>query len=126
MPVPRATFAHVTLNGRALGLFVLTEGFDKRFLERHFSRTDGNLYEGGLLQDITSGLERDTGKNPQSDAAVDRLIRAAGEPDPQERFRALSAVLDVDRFLSMVAIETVPTKTGVPSRMSARFRTAYL
>ena len=107
VPVPRATFALVTLNGRALGLYVLTEGFDKRFLERHFARTDGNLYEGGLLQDITSGLQRDTGKNPQSDAAVERLIRAAYEPDPQDRFRALSAVLDLDRFLSMVAIETM-------------------
>ena len=107
VPVPRATFAFVTLNGRALGLYVLTEGFDKRFLERYFARTDGNLYEGGLLQDITSGLQRDTGKNPQSDEAVERLIRAAREPDPQERFRALSAVLDLDRFLSMLAIETM-------------------
>ena len=107
VPVPRATFANVTLNGRALGLYVLTEGYDKRFLRRHFARTDGNLYEGGLLQDITSGLQRDTGKNPQSDEAVERLIRAARQPDPQERFRALSAVLDLDRFLSMLAIETM-------------------
>ena len=107
VPVPRATFAFVTLNGRALGLYVLTEGFDKRFLERYFARTDGNLYEGGLLQDITSGLQRVTGKNPQSDEAVERLIRTAREPDPQERFRALSAVLDLDRFLSMLAIETM-------------------
>ena len=107
VPVPRATYANVTLNGEALGLYVLTEGFDKRFLERHFARTDGNLYEGGLLQDITSGLQRDTGRNPRSDEAVERLIRAAQEPDPQERFRALSAVLDLDRFLSMLAIETM-------------------
>ena len=107
VPVPRATYANVTLNGEALGLYVLTEGFDKRFLERHFARTDGNLYEGGLLQDITSGLQRDTGKNPRSDEAVERLIRAALEPDPQERFRALSSVLDLDRFISMLAIETM-------------------
>jgi hypothetical protein len=107
VPVPRATVALVTLNGRALGLYVLTEGFDKRFLERYFARTDGNLYEGGLLRDITSGLQRVTGKNPQSDEAVERLIRAAHEPDPQGRFRALSAVLDLDRFLSMLAVETM-------------------
>lgn len=107
VPVPRATFAMVTLNGRELGLYVLTEGWDKRFLSRHFATTDGNLYEGGLLQDITAGLERDTGKNPQSDEAVERLIRAAEEPDPQERFRALSSILDLDRFLSMLAIETM-------------------
>ena len=107
VPVPRARFALVTLNGRDLGLYVLTEGFDKRFLKRFFARTDGNLYEGGLLQDITSGLQRDTGKNPQSDEAVERLIRAASQSDSQQRFRALSAVLDLDRFLSMLAIETM-------------------
>lgn len=107
VPVPRAMYADVTLNGRALGLYVLTEGYDKRFLERHFARTDGNLYEGGLLQDITSGLQRDTGRNPRSDEAVERLIRAALEPDPHQRFNELSAVLDLDRFLSMLAIETM-------------------
>ena len=80
---------HVTLNGRDLGLYVLTEGFDRRFLERHFARADGNLYEGGFLTDITQGLQLLNGKNPEDDPVVARLIRAAGEPDPDERFRAL-------------------------------------
>ena len=107
VPVPRAGYALVTLNGRDLGLYVLTEGFDKRFIERHFARTDGNLYEGGFLQDITADLELDSGKNPESEAAVQRLIAAAREPDPDQRFRALAATLDLDRFISMVAIETM-------------------
>ena len=122
VPVPRATFAFVTLNGRALGLYVLTEGFDKPFLERYFARADGNLYEGGLLQDITAGLQRVTGKNPRSDEAVERLIRAAGEPDPQERFRALSAVLDLDRFLSMLAVETMLTHSDSYSMNRNNYR----
>jgi spore coat protein CotH len=46
VPVPRAAHALVTLNGRELGLYVLTEGFDKTFLSHHFKRSDGNLYEG--------------------------------------------------------------------------------
>ena len=107
VPVPRATYALVTLNGRELGLYVLTEGFDKRFLERHFARSDGNLYEGGFLTDITQGLQLLNGKNPADDPSVAQLIRAADEPDPEMRFRAIAAALDVDRFLSMVAIETM-------------------
>jgi hypothetical protein len=122
VPVPRATYAMVSLNGRGLGLYVLTEGFDKHFLERYFARTDGNLYEGGLLQEITSGLERVTGKNPRSDEAVARLIAAAREPDPQERFRALSAVLDLDRFLSMLAIETMLTHSDSYSMNRNNYR----
>jgi hypothetical protein len=33
---------------------VLTEGYDKQFLGRHFQADDGNLYEGGVLQEESS------------------------------------------------------------------------
>lgn len=107
VPVPRADHAVVTLNGRDLGLYVLAEGFDKEFLKRHFKRADGNLYDGGVLQDIDRGLQFSSGQNPTNHAGVERLIRAAREPDPDARFRALESALDVDRFLSMVAMETI-------------------
>ena len=97
----------MTLNGRELGLYVLTEGFDKAF-PRAPLRTHGwQPLRRRLLQDITSGLQRVTGKNPQSDAAVERLIRAAHEPNPRNGFAPCQAVLDLDRFLSMLAIETM-------------------
>jgi hypothetical protein len=107
VPVPRADHALVTLNGRELGLYVLTEGYDKQFLGRHFKRTDGNLYEGGVLQDIDQPLKLSPGKNPTDHTGVQRLISAAREPDPVKRFHALEAALDMDRFLSMVAMETI-------------------
>src|SRR5881396_1347716 len=40
VPTARASHARVELNGRDLGLFVLTEGFDKTFLTRHFKNPD--------------------------------------------------------------------------------------
>jgi hypothetical protein len=107
VPVPRATFARVALNGRDLGLYVLTEGFEKRFLGRYFKRTDGSFYEGGFVTDITDPVQVLSGKNADTDDIVQRLVRAAREADPAQRFRAISAVLDIDRFLSMVAIETL-------------------
>jgi spore coat protein H len=107
VPVPRATFANVTLNGRSLGLYVVTEGFDTRFLRRFFARTNGTLYEGATLADITTGLEAGAKRNPRSDDAVAELIRAAEERDQQQRYRALARILDLDRFLSMVAVETM-------------------
>jgi hypothetical protein len=107
VPVPRADYAVVTLNGRELGVYVLAEGFGKEFLKRHFKRTDGNLYDTGVLQDIDRSLQVSSGKNPTAHGGVHRLIRATREPDPDKRFRVLEAAVDMDRFLSMVAIETM-------------------
>ena len=107
VPVPRADHAIVSLNGRELGLYVLVEGYDKEFLKRHFRRTDGNLYEGGVLQDIDRPLHVNSGKDPTDRTAVQRLIRAAREPEPERRLRALEEVLDLNRFLSMMAMETI-------------------
>src|SRR5260221_11409822 len=44
-PTPRAGFTTVTLNGRDLGIHVLTEGFNKQFLKHYFTNLSGNLYQ---------------------------------------------------------------------------------
>ena len=107
VPVPRADHAVVTLNGRALGLYVLTEGYSKQFLKRYFKRNDGNLYDGGFLLDIDRPLEVNSGKNRADRSDLKRLITATREPDPAKRFSGLERMLDMDRFLSMVAMETI-------------------
>ena len=55
----RVAHARVWLNDRDLGLYVLKEGFDKKFLKRHFTDSTGILYDGGFLQDIDVDLEKD-------------------------------------------------------------------
>ncbi len=50
VPAARASHARVELNGRDLGLYVVKEGFDKKFLKRHFKDVNGNLYDGGFLR----------------------------------------------------------------------------
>ena len=45
VPAPRTALANVYLNGEHLGLYVLRENYDKRFLTRNFADDDGNLYE---------------------------------------------------------------------------------
>src|ERR1051325_9040335 len=68
VPVPRANYATVTLNGRPLGLYLLTEGWNKQFLKRHFQNTKGNLYDCGFARDITGHLFVNSGENSdQSD-----------------------------------------------------------
>ncbi len=107
VPVPRSDHSFVTLNGRRLGLYVLVEGYSQQFLQRYFKRTDGNLYDQPVLTDIDGPLEVSSGANPTNHTALRKLLAATREPDPEERFRALEGVLDMDRFLSMVAVETI-------------------
>jgi hypothetical protein len=107
VPVPRASHATVVLNGRDLGLYVLTEAFNKQFLIQHFSSPDGNLYDGGFLADITDALEKSSGGNPDDRSDLKRLAAAAGESDLAARWSRLSEVLDLDRFVTYLALDVM-------------------
>lgn len=109
VPAARATYATLELKGRKRGLYVLKEGFEKEMLSLYFKNTKGNLYDGGFLREITEELERDNGEGDDVDnwADLKELAKAAQEPDASRRFEALSKVLDVDRFISFTAVETM-------------------
>jgi len=105
VPAARATHARVWLNGRDLGFYGLKEGFDKKFLERHFADPSGNLYDGGFCQDIDANLEKDGGKGVDDRSDLKALIAACREPDPAVRWQKVEEKLDVDAFLSFMAVE---------------------
>ena len=105
LAAPRVTHARVSLNGRDLGLYVLKEGVDKRFLARRFAKPKGNLYDGGFCADVDTELERDTGRGPEDRSDLKALVAACLESDLVARERRVEAVLDLDRFLSFTALE---------------------
>ena len=105
LAAPRISHARVWLNGRDLGLYVLKEGHDKRFLKRNFEDAGGNLYDSGLGQDIDSQIERDEGKGQPDWVDVQDLHAACMDPDPVHSHAAIAAHLDVDRFLTFMALE---------------------
>jgi len=107
VPAPRATHATVELNGRDLGLYVLLEGWDKQFLKRHFQKTGGNLYDGGFVKDVTDELSTNAGENPTNQEDRIALAQAAQEPDLAKRVTRLEKVLDVDQFLTFVALDVM-------------------
>ena len=101
VPAGRVTHARVELNGRDLGFYVLIEAMNKTFLRQHFKNADGNLYEG-YAQDIDRKLEQDGGTlGDQSD--VRTLLEATRLP-AAERLAGLRQVLEVDRFVSFLAV----------------------
>ena len=107
VPAARTTHARVELNGRDLGLYVLKEGFTKTFLRRYFKNPDGNLFDGGFLREISEPLQKMSGNETNGHAPLRALVAAAEELDPRKRLERLERVLDVDRFLSFIAMESI-------------------
>ena len=108
VPTPRVSYATVTLNKRKLGLYVFKEGFTKEMLALYFKNTDGNLYDGGFLQEIDAPLQRDMGDEDVSDRSdLKALVKAANEKDLATRWEELHKVLDVDRFVKFCALEVM-------------------
>ncbi|MCC7375849.1 MAG: CotH kinase family protein [Verrucomicrobiales bacterium] len=107
VPVPRADHATVILNGRDLGLYVLTEGWGKPFLKRYFTNADGNLYDGGFVQDVNGNMQVNSGEHQEDRSDLKRLIAAAKEPDRGKRWERLNEVLDVERFATFLALEVM-------------------
>jgi hypothetical protein len=105
IPTARSTHALVTLNGRDLGIYVLKEGYNRSFLRRNFPSPDGNLYDGGFLRDIDQDLVRDAGEGEDTHEDLRQLQQAAQTGDRRIRREALEKWLDVDRFITMAAIQ---------------------
>ena len=104
IPTPRAAHATVTLNERDLGVYVMVEGINKQFLKKHFENAQGNLYDGGQARDISSRLQKSSG-----DASPDwsdlRSLTYAASAEVSKRTARLERVLDLDRFITLLAME---------------------
>lgn len=106
LPSPRTAHVLVELNGRKVGLYVLKEGYDGAFLKRHFKDASGNLYDGGFLQDIDAGIRLDRGPGGEG-ADLKALSAAARIPDHKKRMEELGKKLDIDKFVTLWALEVL-------------------
>ncbi len=106
IPATRAGHAIVELNGRRLGLYVLKEGFTPEFLALHFRHPAGNLYEPGQSgHDVDEPLDHQLGPNAEAGRDLEVLAAAASEPALPRRWQQLQRILDVDRFITFMAME---------------------
>jgi spore coat protein H len=121
IPTPRNTFAKVKLNGKEVGLYVVSEGINKDFLDRHFDKSKGNLYEGDGT-DITDKLDNDADNPSKDQSDVKALADAAKDPNPDQRWKKLQTILDVDRFLAFTAMEVLLAHTNGYALAKARYR----
>lgn len=109
VPAPQASFARVRVNGEDLGIYTRVETIDKAFLRRVFGNDNGVLYEGyagDFMGDRSSQIIEKRGARDQDRGVVGRLteVLAASGPVALPRIEAL---VDVDAFLRMWAVESL-------------------
>ncbi len=108
VPAPRVTRVLVRLNLRPPSLYILKEGFTEDFLANYFARTDGNLYDTDWGHDVDQRMKRNSGRESGGGRAdLKALAAAALDPDVGRRWRRLEQLLDMDRFVSFMAMEVM-------------------
>ena len=120
IPASRTTFARVQLNGKEVGLYVVSEGVNKDFLDRHFGKSKGNLYEGDGT-DLTDKLDKDSGDDAKDQADIKALVAAAQSPVDQ-RWKKLQTLVDLDRFATFIAMEVLVGHTNGYALAKGRYR----
>ena len=109
VPTPRCNFAHLTVNGKDLGVYTNIESVDEAMLQRTFGDASGNLYEG-QMSDFRPGwtetydLKTNSTKPDRSDLQV--LTQALAASDG-ELLKQLAPILDIDAFVNYWTMEAV-------------------
>ena len=121
VPATRVTHARVWLNDRDVGLYVLKEGFDRAFLKRHFENPNGNLYDGGFVQDIDQELEKDEGDGPDdlSDKRDVAQLLYVDVPHCHGAPRAAQGLFAADRLTQLQRDDEPRTGSVPPERDGA-------
>lgn len=105
---PRCNLARVIVNGEDLGIYSNVESIKKPFLNRHFSNSNGHLYEG-QNSDFRKGNTRFERKNNES--IIHRTdISAMAElmdSDNEAFLDRLEGFLDIDAFMRFWATEVL-------------------
>ncbi len=110
VPASRCNFAHVTVNGDDLGLFVHVESLDKEFLEKNFDDPEGKFYEGTLSDfrpEFTGTFDLKTEDVTDDRSHIDALTDALADPDDSGLIERLEPLVDLDAYYTFWAMEVL-------------------
>jgi spore coat protein H len=107
IPAARCTHARVWLNGRDLNLYVLKEGFKASMFRGILNDRSGTIYEGHFVSDIDKTPTQKTNKSQPDVTRLQQLLEAVRQKEPAARREAIARVLDVDQFMTVMALEAM-------------------
>lgn len=107
VPATRVAHAFVQVNNRPTQFYVLKESFEKEFFSQFFGSPEGNAYgeSGGI--DVDSPMHRMEGEGVNDKSDLKQLASAIQEKDTNKCYTMLNSILDVERFISFMAIEVM-------------------
>ncbi len=119
LPVPKANFAKVVINGRSWGIYANVQQFNKEFIAEHYGtregarwkvngnpRADGGLrYLGDDVAEYRSRFEIKSTDRPESWQALIALCRTLDKTPPGKLEAALEPILDIDGLLWFLAFD---------------------
>lgn len=113
LAAPLTAHARVTINGIDNGIYLMREPIDKQFLTRNFGSAlkNGNLYEIENVRDFVfdpryPALD-DEGKDGRTRDDLVAFATKITATTPDRFISDLAPMLDIDRFVTYVAAETV-------------------
>jgi cysteine-rich repeat protein len=115
---PRTAHAVVTLNGAALGVYVVADAMDKKAMARAFGAQsfDGNLYEGVCCGDFVTDVAHMDLQNEQSEGrsrvdllALAKTVATASDADFATK---VDARMDLGRFVLGYALDALLVHRG--------------
>lgn len=109
VPAPRTALANVYLDDEPIGMYVLREAYDKRFLERNFDDADGNLYESPTpATDVANpGLWLRTNERAAHTSDLASLARVVQSVPDAEYRAALAREFDLPELFRYWAAEAL-------------------
>lgn len=119
LPVPKANFVKVVINGESWGVYANLQQFNKDFLRDHYKSTSGVRWkvpgnpgaDGGLrylgddLESYKQRFEIKSKDKEKSWRALINLCKVLNETPSEELPTAIEPMLDVDSLLRFLAID---------------------
>lgn len=119
MPVPKANFVKVVINGENWGIYTNVQQFDKAFISENFKITKGTRWKvsgspggnGGLsylgddIEQYKPHYEMKSGDSDKAWQALIELCRVLSETPPEKLEEAIEPLLDLEGTLWFLALD---------------------
>ncbi len=102
LPAVAVGHAVVMLNRRPLGLYVVCEGFEPEFIQRHFPEADGRVFEPESGADVDGPMKV---HGPGDATGLAPLRAVLAREKLESRWAALDGWLDRERFITFAVVE---------------------
>ncbi len=111
IPTPKCNFAHVKVNGKDLGIYVLVESIDEKFLQDRYNTSEGDFFEGteSDFRNVDGWIGRFGRQTNDNIAGYGRIpnLTTALEATDGNLVNELDPLIDLDQFYTYWATEVL-------------------